>query len=52
MSEKIGERHLARRAILYVRQSSAQQLANNEESRRLQYAMRARLQTLGWPTSR
>ena len=48
MSDKIGERHLARRAILYVRQSSAQQLANNEESRRLQYAMRERLQTLGW----
>ena len=48
MSEKIDERHLARRAILYVRQSSAQQLANNEESRRLQYAMRERLQTLGW----
>jgi DNA invertase Pin-like site-specific DNA recombinase len=48
MSEKICERHLARRAILYVRQSSAQQLANNEESRRMQYAMRDRLHTLGW----
>ena len=48
MSEKIGEQHLARRAILYVRQSSAQQLANNEESRRLQYAMRDRLHALGW----
>lgn len=48
MSERISERHLARRALLYVRQSSAQQLANNEESRRLQYAMRERLQTLGW----
>jgi DNA invertase Pin-like site-specific DNA recombinase len=48
MSEKIGKQHLARRAILYVRQSSAQQLANNEESRRLQYAMRDRLHTLGW----
>lgn len=48
MSEKIGKQHLARRAILYVRQSSAQQLANNEESRRLQYAMRERLQSLGW----
>jgi DNA invertase Pin-like site-specific DNA recombinase len=48
MSEKIGDRHLARRAILYVRQSTAQQLAYHEESRRLQYAMRARLQALGW----
>ncbi len=48
MSEKIGERHLMRRAILYVRQSTAQQLAHNEESRRQQYAMRERLQALGW----
>jgi DNA invertase Pin-like site-specific DNA recombinase len=48
MSEKIGEQHLARRAILYVRQSSPQQLAHNEESRRQQYAMRDRLYLLGW----
>ena len=48
MSEKIAPQHIARRAILYVRQSSAQQLVNNEESRRLQYAMRQRLHALGW----
>jgi excisionase family DNA binding protein len=48
MSDKIGPQHLARRAIVYVRQSSVQQLANNEESRRLQYAMRDRLGALGW----
>ena len=48
MSDKVGSQHLGRRAILYVRQSSAQQLANNEESRRLQYAMRDRLGALGW----
>lgn len=48
MSDKIGEQHLARRAILYVRQSSQQQLLHNEESRRQQYAMRDRLGTLGW----
>lgn len=48
MSEKITERHLARRAILYVRQSTAHQLAHNEESRRLQYAMEGRLRALGW----
>lgn len=48
MSDKIGERHLQRRAILYVRQSTQQQLTQNEESRRLQYAMRERLSTLGW----
>ncbi|MCC6747325.1 MAG: recombinase family protein, partial [Deltaproteobacteria bacterium] len=48
MSDKVGERHLRRKAILYVRQSTAQQLRHNEESRRLQYAMRDRLGTLGW----
>lgn len=48
MSDKIGERHLLRRAILYVRQSSQQQLVHNEESRRQQYAMRDRLHVLGW----
>jgi hypothetical protein len=36
------------RLCAYVRQSSAQQLANNEESRRLQYGMRERLGALGW----
>jgi len=48
MSEKIGAHHLARRAIVYVRQSSAHQLQHNEESRRLQYAMADRLRELGW----
>jgi excisionase family DNA binding protein len=48
MSDKVGQQHLARRAILYVRQSTAQQLARNDESRRQQYAMRERLRALGW----
>lgn len=48
MSDKIAERHLRRRAVLYVRQSSQHQLINNEESRRLQYAMRERLVALGF----
>jgi DNA invertase Pin-like site-specific DNA recombinase len=48
MSEKIEARHLARRAILYVRQSTQHQLQHNEESRRLQYAMVDRLRALGW----
>lgn len=48
MSEKVTERHLQRKALLYVRQSSQAQVANNEESRRLQYAMRDRLAALGW----
>ncbi len=48
MSEKIKPHHLERKAILYVRQSSSYQVTHNEESRRLQYAMRDRLQHLGW----
>lgn len=48
MSEKIKPHHLERKAILYVRQSSSYQVTHNEESRRLQYAMRGRLQQLGW----
>ena len=48
MSEKITPRHLARPAMLYIRQSTAHQLVHNEESRRLQYAMKARLHGLGW----
>lgn len=48
MSEKIAARHLERKAILYVRQSSAYQVNHNWESQKLQYAMQARLQALGW----
>lgn len=48
MSDKIRSQHLERKAILYVRQSSSYQVAHNEESRRLQYAMRNRLAELGW----
>ena len=48
MSEKIKTCHLFRKAILYVRQSSAHQVLHNRESRALQYAMRDRLTALGW----
>jgi DNA invertase Pin-like site-specific DNA recombinase len=48
MSEKIQPQHLARKAMLYVRQSSAFQVANNQESGKLQYAMQARLRDLGF----
>jgi DNA invertase Pin-like site-specific DNA recombinase len=46
--EKIGPQHLERKAILYVRQSSAHQVLHNRESSTLQYAMRERLSNLGW----
>jgi DNA invertase Pin-like site-specific DNA recombinase/ribosomal protein L28 len=48
MSEKLTRRHLERKAILYIRQSSSHQVLHNEESRRLQYAMEGRLRALGW----
>jgi DNA invertase Pin-like site-specific DNA recombinase len=48
MSDKIFPRHLERKAVLYIRQSSPYQVMHNEESRRLQYGMRLRLQQLGW----
>ena len=47
-SEKIGTQHRARKAVLYVRQSSAHQVLHNRESQALQYAMRDRLAQLGW----
>jgi len=48
MSDKIKPHHLQRKAVLYVRQSSAHQVIHNRESRSLQYAMRERLALLGW----
>ncbi|MCP5092663.1 MAG: recombinase family protein, partial [Gammaproteobacteria bacterium] len=48
MSDKIKSHHRHRKAILYVRQSSAYQVAHNQESQKLQYAMRHRLAQLGW----
>jgi len=48
MSEKIRSQHLARKAMLYVRQSSAFQVTHNQESSKLQYAMQARLRELGF----
>jgi hypothetical protein len=47
MSEKIRPHHLERKAILYIRQSSAHQVLHNRESA-LQYAMKSRLTALGW----
>jgi DNA invertase Pin-like site-specific DNA recombinase len=47
-AEKIGPQHRARKAVLYVRQSSAHQVQHNRESQGLQYAMRERLAQLGF----
>jgi DNA invertase Pin-like site-specific DNA recombinase len=48
MSEKIRPHHLQRKAILYIRQSSAYQVLHNLESQKLQYAMQEHLHRLGW----
>jgi len=48
ISDKVRLHHLERKALLYVRQSSAHQVLHNRESSALQYAMRDRLAALGW----
>ena len=48
ISDKVRPHHLERKALLYVRQSSAHQVLHNRESGALQYAMRDRLAALGW----
>jgi DNA invertase Pin-like site-specific DNA recombinase len=48
ITDKVHPHHLERKAILYVRQSSAHQVLHNRESSALQYAMRDRLTALGW----
>ena len=48
ISDKVRPHHLERKALLYVRQSSAHQVLHNRESSALQYAMRDRLMALGW----
>jgi DNA invertase Pin-like site-specific DNA recombinase len=51
-SELVTPDHLARTAIIYVRQSSPHQVLNNQESLRLQYALRQRAADLGWAQGR
>src|SRR5215208_8411617 len=47
-SELVTTQHLARKAMIYIRQSSPHQVLTNQESLRLQYALRQRAQDLGW----
>ena len=47
---KIAAEHLARSAYVYIRQSTADQLLHNHESRRRQYALADRARQLGWTT--
>lgn len=47
-SELVKPAHLARRAVVYIRQSTPHQVVSNQESLRLQYALRQRAHELGW----
>ena len=45
---KITPDHLAKHALVYVRQSTPKQVLHNQESQRLQYALVERARALGW----
>jgi len=45
---KVKTEHLARSAYVYIRQSTADQLTHNHESRRRQYGLVDRARQLGW----
>jgi DNA invertase Pin-like site-specific DNA recombinase len=47
-SELVTPQHLARKALIYIRQSSPHQVLSNQESLRLQYALEQRALSLGW----
>ena len=52
ISNKVLLHHLKRQAVVYVRQSSPQQVRKNRESTALQYNLKDRAAQLGWPVSR
>lgn len=47
-SELVKPTHLARKAVVCIRQSTHHQVVSNQESLRLQYALRQRARGLGW----
>jgi DNA invertase Pin-like site-specific DNA recombinase len=46
--EKITRRHQERLAIIYIRQSTPQQVERHQESTKLQYALTERAYQFGW----
>ncbi|MEL7338625.1 MAG: recombinase family protein, partial [Planctomycetota bacterium] len=52
LSSKISTQHLARRAVVYVRQSSVRQVRENIESTQLQYDLARHAKAHGWPAER
>src|SRR5438093_729827 len=51
-TSRIRDLHLNRLAMVYVRQSSPQQVLENRESRERQYALAQFAERLGWPAER
>src|SRR5919201_3510535 len=49
--ELITPQHLARKAVIYTRQSPPPQVVSHQESLRLQYALHERARQLGWPAA-
>jgi DNA invertase Pin-like site-specific DNA recombinase len=49
-NSKLTAERLARKAVVYLRQSSPGQVQHNLESQRLQYALADRARALGWRT--
>lgn len=47
--EKVSSSHLARKAYLYIRQSTLRQVVEHEEGRRRQYQLQEQARLLGWP---
>ena len=50
--ERIGTAHRAKLAYIYVRQSSAGQVRQHQESTELQYRLVDRATVFGWPRER
>jgi DNA invertase Pin-like site-specific DNA recombinase len=48
MQTKIRKEHYCRKAYIYIRQSTMNQVYNNHESRRIQYQLEDRARELGW----
>ena len=51
-SEKIQAQHLERLAVVYIRQSTLQQVSEHQESTRIQYGLVGRAEALGWRPER
>ena len=51
-SAALTDRHLSKLAVVYIRQSSVQQVFDHQESRQRQYGLADYAATLGWPRER